>query len=564
VIHPARYASLGELLQDAFIQYKADPATIELERKRETARYSYAELRDASRRVSGWLHEQGLGVGSRVAIVATNQSGWLISAAGALHLGCVLVPLDARLTPEEQATLLAHAGVEALVVDAHLWRQLKVDVPHVLVLSSRPRDDLGRAVSLESLPHAEPLPLAERTRDDLAAIVYSSGTGGDPKGCMLTHGNYLAQYRALMESFEWRHGDRYLSILPTNHAIDFMCGFVTAFATGCTVVHQRTLRPEFIRWAMRRYRVCHMSVVPLVLESFARTIRERTDELSGRRKQAFGLLKAINGRLTERGPRHDVSRWLLKPIHDGFGGQLRTIFCGGAFTDRATAELFHELGINVAIGYGLTEATTVVTLNDLAPFRGDTVGKAVPGVQVRIDDPGPDGVGEVWVRGPTVFAGYLDDPDQTAAAFEDGWLKTGDLGWLDGAHHLHLVGRRKNMIVTAGGKNIYPEDIESSFHDLDVEELAVFAENFIWPRQTMTDERLVAVVRPGEADDWRRELARRNRGLPDFKRVSAVLTWDEAFPRTASLKVKRNDLAAHLRASCQQDDLLPVSPCRHP
>src|SRR5690606_8498661 len=128
-------------------------------------------------------------------------------------------------------------------------------------------------------------------------------------------------------------------------------------------------------------------------------------------------LVAVNEAVTARAPVHEISRWLLKPVHDAFGGKLRLIFCGGAFTDRARAAFFARLGLPVAIGYGLTEATTVVTVNDLRPFRGDSVGRPVPGVRVRIDDPDADGVGEVLVAGPTVFAGYLDDPEQTAAAF---------------------------------------------------------------------------------------------------------------------------------------------------
>jgi long-chain acyl-CoA synthetase len=231
------------------------------------------------------------------------------------------------------------------------------------------------------------------------------------------------------------------------------------------------------------------------------------------------------------------------------------IFCGGAFTDRALAEFFSDLGIPVVIGYGLTEACTVATVNDLKPFRGDTVGRAVPGVDVRIVNAGPDGVGEVQIAGPTVFAGYLDDPEQTGDAFDGAWLRTGDLGWLDAAHHLHLVGRSKNMIVTPGGKNVYPEDVESAFDRVDVDELCVLAEDYVWPRTGLVGERLVAVVRVHDErrDAARKALAQRNRALPEHKRLGGVLWLDDTFPRTASMKLKRADLASRVRDAHPRD-----------
>jgi len=222
--------------------------------------------------------------------------------------------------------------------------------------------------------------------------------------------------------------------------------------------------------------------------------------------------------------------------------------------------------VPVVIGYGLTEAGTVLTVNDLKPFRADSVGLPLDDVELEVRGADAGGVGEVWVRGRTVFAGYLDDPKQTAQALQGGWLKTGDQGFLDPSGHLHLVGRSKNMIVTAGGKNIYPEDIESAFEGLDCEEMVVFATGYVWPgseRQggDLTKEQLVAIVRPkGEAPlgDLLDDLRKRNRSLPDFKRIGGVLEWSEEFPRTASMKVKRAQLAEALRDQAKLDSLLEV------
>ena len=232
--------------------------------------------------------------------------------------------------------------------------------------------------------------------------------------------------------------------------------------------------------------------------------------------------------------------------------------------DRRSAEFFYDLGLPVAIGYGLTEAGTVLTVNDLKPFRADTVGKAVPGTTIELRDVNSEGVGEVWATGPTVMKGYLEAPDLTAETIIDGWLKTGDLGTIDVAGHLRLVGRAKNMIVTEGGKNIYPEDVEAAFDDLeDVEEHCVFAANFIWPTGKLTGEQLIVVLRAKSGvlraqleGPVLEEIRRRNRKLMDFKRVSAYVIWADEFPRTASLKLKRAVLAKEIGEHGGRNDLL--------
>ncbi len=249
-------------------------------------------------------------------------------------------------------------------------------------------------------------------------------------------------------------------------------------------------------------------------------------------------------------------------MHEAFGGHLELVFAGGAFVDRARAERFYRLGLPVVIGYGLTECCTVATVNDLRPFRADTVGRPVLGVEVRIDQPGPDGIGEVFVRGRTLMKEYLREPELTARAItEDGWLRTGDLGALDASGHLKLVGRSKNMIVTAGGKNVYPEDVEAALEGIRCDELAIFASGYVWPRsRALTEEVLFAAVRarPVDRADVLAALTEKNRRLAEHKRVSAVLFVDEAFPRTASMKVKRDVLAETLRAGSSIDALVTI------
>jgi long-chain acyl-CoA synthetase len=235
---------------------------------------------------------------------------------------------------------------------------------------------------------------------------------------------------------------------------------------------------------------------------------------------------------------------------------------GGAFTDPATLQFFYDLGIPVTCGYGLTEACTAVTLNDLKPFRADTVGKPLPGTEVRILSPDRDGIGEVAVRSRAVMSHYLDDPELTARTIVDGWLLTGDQGRFEMHGHLQLVGRKKNMIVTEGGKNIYPEDIETAFDGLAVKEYCIFAANYVWPQKSLGNEMLMLVVRleaNQQFDDrLRDEMAARNRRLADFKRVGGCLVWEKDFPRTASLKIKREELAEQIGKSVRQDAVVAI------
>ena len=201
---------------------------------------------------------------------------------------------------------------------------------------------------------------------------------------------------------------------------------------------------------------------------------------------------------------HDLAlglsrRMLLSDVHQAFGGELRALIqgLGQAFCNLATHAIFlrsrHPRSYN---GYGSTEACTAITLSGFEPFRADTVGKPLPGSEVRIVDPGPDGIGEVTVRSQTVMSHYLDDPALTSETIVDGWLMTGDLGRLDASAHLQLFGRKRNMIVTAEGKNIYPEDIENVFEGLGVKELCIFAANYLWPQRSMVGEQLVMVLHP--------------------------------------------------------------------
>ena len=565
-----KYSSIGEALRDALETFSTEVCLFESDRGEEKLRLTYREFKNRALPLAKGLQDLGVAAGDHVSIIMTNQSKWLISAYALFYCGAAMVPLDYKLKSEEQWHLLKHSSAKALITEYGIWRQLCASAERpgadklktVLVTEAPANADLSGALRWESVSGTGQPTFVPRKRGDLASIIYSSGTGGSPKGCMLTNGNYLEQCTSLTAWYPFWPGVRYLSILPTNHSIDFMVGFFGPFVCGAAVVHLRTLRPEFVREAFAKYQITYVTLVPLVLKNLQKGLQARFDELPPSRRRAFEMLRKINIALTKDRPRLALSRLLLKQVHAAFGGKLEAIIVGGAFSEPQTLQFFYDLGIPVVNAYGLTEGGTGVTVNDLKPFRADTVGKPLPGIEVRIADPDADGIGEVAVRGQTVMAGYLHDPEMTAETIVDGWLMTGDMGRFDGAGHLQLFGRKKNMIVTEEGKNVYAEDVESAFEGLKVKEFCVFAANYIWPQRSMVAERLVLVIHLEQGQEFtnevKNEIAARNNRLVNYKRVHGIMIYHEDFPLTASMKVIRKALAQRLGKLDREQAILPI------
>src|SRR6202521_294348 len=312
-----QYTCLGAALREALDRWPNETCLIESDRDKEKTRLTYSDFKEMTMPLARALEDSEISPGDRAAIIMSNQSKWLISAYAIFHGGGVLVPLDYKLTAGEHLQLLAHSKAKFLVIEYYLWRAITQSlefkdrkVQTVLVTEAPPGADLEGAFRWEDFRRKGDPVFVPRQRQDVACIVYSSGTGGSPKGCVLTHDNYLEQCKALTAWYPFWPGVRYLSILPTNHAIDFMVGFIGPFVCGACVVHLRTLRPEFVRDAFVRYRITYVALVPMILKNLERGLRAKFDEASAAKRFVLDRMIGLNKLLTRRRPKVKLSRLL--------------------------------------------------------------------------------------------------------------------------------------------------------------------------------------------------------------------------------------------------------------
>src|SRR3989449_3751389 len=355
-----QYSCLGAALREALERWPNEICLIESDRDRERTRLTYSDGKEMALPLASALQDAEFKLGDRATIIMTNQPKWLISAYAIFYCGGVLVPIDYKLKAAEQLQLLAHCNAKFLIVEHHLWRAITQSADFknlkalVLVTEAPPGADLAGAYRWEEFHRKGDPTFVPRQRQDAACIVYSSGTGGRPKGCVLTHENYLEQCKSLTAWYPFWPGGHYLSILPTNHAIDFMVGFIGPFVCGACVVHLRALRPEFVRNAFVRYQITYVSLVPMVLKNLERGIKGNFEVLPAIKRFLLNRLILVNKLLTRKRANVPLSRKLLPQVHKVFGGELLAMFTGGAFMEPSTPPFFYHLGIPVPTGYGRT------------------------------------------------------------------------------------------------------------------------------------------------------------------------------------------------------------------
>ena len=497
--------------------------------------------------------------GEAVALFAADRPEWIAAALAAIRAGAVVLPLDVQASDENLAHMLADSGARLVFTTVdRLERLAGTDIPVVLLDAPA-----GDARSLASLM-AEPGPLPEIAPQNPAALFYTSGTTGLPKGVPLTHANLAFQLNAIAATGLLGPGDRVALPLPLHHVYPFVMGVLLPVTMGLPLILPQALTgPQVVR-ALKEGEATVMIGVPRLYAALYAAIEARVAARGKLPATLFARLLALSVGLRRRLGLH-LGRKLFGQLHAQLAPRLRLLACGGAAIDPDIAWRLEGLGWRLAIGYGLTETSPLLAMNLPPSPRLDTVGPPVPGVELRIDAP-PGQAGEVQARGPNVFAGYRNLPEKTRQAFTpDGWFRTGDLGRMEDGW-LVLTGRAKELIVAAGGENVQPEEVERVFA----------AHPYIQEFALLEDRgRLLGLVLP-EPGAIRRagfdavEAAVRqavgevNPRLPSYQRITDYAVTRDPLPRTRLGKLRRHELPrcyAEARAG-RAETAAPLPPAR--
>ncbi len=535
---------------------------------------TYAELRRMAESIARWIAENGFPRGSRLAIVADNDPRWVAAFLGMIAAGCAAVPLDTALHADQLRRLLNDSGASVLFSDArhaeisrHAVAESNIGL--VLMDPERMAAPAAESTRLTTLPtilecgSGDFQPVASDT-EDLAALLYTSGTTADPKGVMLTHANLLAEVEAVFNWVDIGPADALLGVLPMFHVLALMANLMLPLVKGARVCYLETLNTTQLLRALQERGITAFAVVP----QFFYLIHQRIfEEVAKRGSVAQPLLRALMN--LNRGLRKlglNAGPMLFSKVHDIFGKKMRYLVTGGSRFDPAIANDLYAMGIDVLQAYGLTETTAAVFANSPSSNMIGSVGKAMKGVEAKIVDtsgPAPEshedhpGSAEIALRGGVVMKGYWNRPDATAAVLRDGWFYTGDLGYFDAHGNLFLTGRKKEVIVLSNGKNIYPEDVEAHYLKSPfIKELAVIGIE----GKPGEGDRLHAVIVPNfdvlrqkkivnAKEVIRFDIESLSQQIASTKRIGSYEIWQEDLPRTTTRKIKRFEVEKRVKAN---------------
>jgi len=514
---------------------------------------NYTESLKIIEAAARWLHSKGIRRGDRVAVSGKNAPEWAVAYLAVLFAGGVVVPIDYQLKNEEIDLLLKAAGARMLFIDEEK-HEYYVNNPGALESVISMKKGLGNYLYDLDGPQAV---IEQAVETDLAAILFTSGTTGVPKGVMLTHRNlvsdcYLAQGTPLIVL----HTDIFYAILPIHHAYTMLAVFIETISTGAEVVFGKRMVTSQILKDLKEAQITMLLGVPML---FNKVLAGIMRGLKAKGPVVYGLISfmmSISGfikKVFKKNPGKKMFKFILDKASLT---SIRICICGGGPLAPSVFKKYNQLGIDFVQGYGLTETSPIIAINPIEAYKETSVGRTCPGVDMKILNPDDRGVGEVIVKGSMVMLGYYNLPEETAASFtSDGYLKTGDLGYMDNEDYLYLTGRAKNMIVTEGGKNVYPEEIENEFqlyeeidqilirgYILDAKMKTEGIEALVYPSPDFKDskgETPSAAVMKSRIDAVITEV---NQRLQPYQKINKVEVLDKPMEMTTTKKIKRGNL----------------------
>ena len=523
-----RYQNLGEFLKHIYDTFP-DSTALETKKLFRLERYTYKDLGDCGRRVAALLKDAGVQKGDRVLIWTPNLPEWVVVYFGALFLGAVVVPVDPSTSSETISKFVKSTSPRIIFRSKFLGGNLNGLVEKEIFL-----EELD-----EVLIKFEPLDWKDNKVGfyDVAEIVFTSGTTSEPKGVILTHKNLLANLESLLQMFPGKNYYRFLSILPLSHMYEQMVGLLGPLSVGARITYLPRLNSLTVARTVRESGITAFIAVPQVLNLLLNSIERKVKEMH------FGWWWDFALTISPTLPFMWIRRLLFYPIHRFFGGRLEFIAVGGAPLNYSLARTWELLGVKILQGYGTTEASPLISLNTLEERRLDSVGKLVPGVEVKIE---PNG--EITVRGENITQGYWQNEEATKKSFADGWYKTGDIGYLDNEGFLYIKGREKFMIVLPDGKNVYPEDIEKKLNNHPA-----IKESTIVGLKKEGEESVHAVLILKNRLDPNPIVKEINKKLESHQQITSFSLWpQEDFPRTHTLKVDRKEVLDQVSSGLKQ------------
>ena len=548
-----QWPTLPEMFKITAERYPDRPCFTDFVPERVTR--TYAEVLQNIERLANWLSVAGISKGTHVAVSGKNSSEWATVYLATLFAGGIIIPIDYGLREPEIENLLNTAKPKFFFVDEEKYDYFCTHPCGSLVFSLSPKYVNSYAYGLETSAKATITPATEM---DTAAILFTSGTTGIPKGVMLSHRNLVSDCYLAQTNLEILPTDVFYALLPIHHSYTMQAAFIEPLSVGAEVVFGKTMAVTRMLKELKEGKITILLGVPLLfnklLAGILKGIKDKGPVVNGIMHFLMGISYLVK-KLFKVNPGKTLFKEVLEKASIS---TLRIAICGGGPLAASVFKVYNQLGIDFIQGYGLTETSPIIALNPVDRFKTESVGQFfAPHMEMKILEPDAQGIGEVAVKGPMVMQGYYKMPDETAAVFtEDGFFKTGDLGRLDSEGYLYLAGRAKNMIVTEGGKNVYPEEIENQFQLVtDIEQITV--QGYLMDEATKS-EGIEALIYPSdelfnrlkllrgdlESADLVKEtleglVAEVNRRLQPYSRISRTTILEEPLEMTTTKKVKR-------------------------
>lgn len=540
---PPVWPTLFELFSTSAAKYPDRPCFTAYDEARRSL--TYAQARERMLAVAQSLVDAGVEAGEKVALTGANSPEWAMAYFGILAAGAVVVPLDHQLKPEEALKLALAGDCVALVADGAKFSFLQKGMPALKGSWGLDADQTPSLAGLNPAPHLIPVP---RSSGELAAILFTSGTTGQPKGVMLTHANLTSDCLLAQTYMTLYSTDVFYALLPLHHSYTMLAVFIEAVSVGAEIVFARKLAVTQVLRDLREAKVTMFLAVPLL---FNKLLAGILDAVKKKGLVVYGLVRflmAVSG-LIKKTTGINPGKTLFHSLLDQASlATLRICISGGGPLAPSVFRQYNQLGIDFVQGYGLTETSPILALNPVDRYKETSVGKILPEVELRILDPDETGQGEIAVRGPMVMQGYYQNPQATAEVLDaDGWLKTGDVGRIDDENYLAITGRCKSLIVTEGGKNVYPEEIEFAFQ-LHGEVEQVLVRGFLLDVE-LRSEGIEALIFPAQEHQGKPEAELRprfqkvidqvNSTLLPYQRIARFHLLDEPLEMTTTRKIKR-------------------------